>query len=77
MNPNKAMMTHKIKAAREKREFIYKGTPIRLLIDSLTETYQASRNWDNIFKISKEKKLSTKNTNLAKLFFRNEGGIKT
>lgn len=56
MNPNKAMMTHKIKAAREKREFIYKGTPIRLLIDSLTETYQASRNWDNIFKISKKKK---------------------
>ena len=54
-----------LKAEREKWLVTYKGTPIRLLVDFSTETLQARRQWDDIFKIL-EKKKSTKTTNLQK-----------
>ena len=38
-----------LKAAREKQNVIYKGTPIRLSADFSTETLQARREWQEIF----------------------------
>ena len=51
-----------LKATREKQQITYKGTPIRLPADFSTETHQARREWHDIFKGMKGKKLQTKNT---------------
>ena len=45
-----------LKAAREKQSVTYKGTPIRLPGDFSTETLQARREWQEIFKGLKKKK---------------------
>ena len=44
-----------LKAAREKQNVTYKGTPIRFSADFSTETLQARREWQEIFKVLKEK----------------------
>ena len=44
-----------LKAAREKRQITYKGTPIRLTADLSAETLQARREWQDIFKVMKGK----------------------
>ena len=46
-----------LKAAREKKQITYKGTPIRLLADFSTETLQARREWHDILKVMKGKNL--------------------
>ena len=46
-----------LKAAREKQQVTYKGNPIRLTADLSTETLQAKREWQDIFKVLKEKNL--------------------
>ena len=46
-----------LKAAREKQSINYKGTPIRLSADFSTETLQATREWQDIFKVLKGKNL--------------------
>ena len=46
-----------LKAAREKRQITYKGTPIRLTADFSAETQQARREWHDIFKVMKAKNL--------------------
>ena len=46
-----------LKAAREKQRFNYKGTPTRLSADFSTETLQARRQWQDIFKALKGKNL--------------------
>ena len=64
LNPNRpiiikmAKVSHKeriLKAAREKQNVTYKGTPIRLSADCSTETLQARREWQEIFKVLKAK----------------------
>ena len=45
-----------LKAAREKQRVNYKGTPIRLSADFSTETLQARKEWQDIFKALKGKK---------------------
>ena len=40
-----------LKAAREKQSINYKGAPIRLSADFSTETSQARREWQDIFKV--------------------------
>ena len=42
-----------LKTAREKQSNNYKGTPIRLSADFSTETLQARREWQDIFKVLK------------------------
>ena len=44
-----------LKAIREKQSVNYKGTPIRLSVDFSTETLQAKREWQDIFKALKVK----------------------
>ena len=46
-----------MKAAREKKQITYKGTPIRLLADFSTETLQARREWHDILNVMKGKNL--------------------
>ena len=48
-----------LKAAREKQNVPYKGTPIRISADFSTETLQARREWQEIFKVLKGKKNAT------------------
>ena len=45
-----------LKAAREKQNVTYKGTPIRISADFSTETLQARREWQEIFKVLKGRK---------------------
>ena len=45
------------KEIRRKGQIIYKGTPIRLSADFSTETLQARRKWQDIFKVMKGKNL--------------------
>ena len=42
-----------LKAAREKQQVIYKGNPICLTADLSAETLQATRKWQDTFKIPK------------------------
>ena len=46
-----------LKVAREKQRVSYKRTPIRLSADFSTETLQAGREWQDIFKFLKGKNL--------------------
>lgn len=50
-----------MKAEREKTEVSYKGIPVRLLADFSIDTFRARREWDDLFKILKEK-TNVKNT---------------
>ena len=71
MNPNRPKLKHIkmakvkeriLKAAREKQRINYKGTPTRLSADFSTETLQARRKRQDIFKILKGEKSATLDT---------------
>ena len=66
-----------LKAAREKQVVTYKGIPIRLSADFSTETMQARRQWQEIFKVMNSKNLQPRLLYPAKLSFRIEGKIKS
>ena len=66
-----------MKAAREKKQITYKGTPIRLLADFSAETLQARREWHNILNVMKGKNLQPRIPYPARLSFRFEGEIKS
>ena len=46
-----------LKASREKQQITHKGIPIRLTAVLPAETLQARREWQDIFKVMKEKNL--------------------
>ena len=46
-----------LKAAREKDTVTYKGVPIRLSADFSKETLQARKDWQEVFKVMKNKDL--------------------
>ena len=64
------------KAAREKQNVTYKGTPIRLSADFATETLQARREWQEIFKVLKGKNMQPRILYPARISFKIEGEIK-
>ena len=66
-----------LKAAREKWQITYKGTPIRLRADFSAETLQARREWHDILKVMKGKNLQPRLLNLARISFRFDGEIKS
>ena len=51
-----------LKAAREKQQVTCKGNPIHLTADLSAETLQARREWQDIFKVLKGEKSTTKIT---------------
>nr|KAF6392626.1 hypothetical protein mPipKuh1_007815 [Pipistrellus kuhlii] len=66
-----------LKAARERQKVTYKGTPIRLTTDFSTETYQARREWDEIYKVMQRKGLNPRILYLARLSIKIEGEIRS
>ena len=54
----------------------FKGTPIRLTADFSAETLQAIREWHNIFKLMKGKKLQPRILYPARISFGYDGEIK-
>ena len=67
-----------LKAAREKKQITYKGTPIRLSADFSTETLQARREWHDILNVMKGKNLQPRLLYPQSLFsFRFEGESKS
>ena len=66
-----------LKAAREKNLVACKGVPIRLSADFSKETLQASRDWQEIFKVMKSRDLQPILLYPAKLPFRIEGQFKS
>ena len=65
------------KAAREKQQITHKGIPIRLTADRSAETLQARREWQDIFKLIKEKNLQPRLLYPARISFRFHVKIKT
>ena len=59
-----------LKAAREKQKITYKGIPIRLTADLSAETLQVTREWQDIFKVMKGKKLQPRLLYPARISFR-------
>ena len=51
-----------LKATKERQEVTYKGNPICLTADLSAETLQVSKEWQDIFKVLKGKKSTTKIT---------------
>uniref|UniRef100_A0A5G2QHF9 L1 transposable element RRM domain-containing protein n=1 Tax=Sus scrofa TaxID=9823 RepID=A0A5G2QHF9_PIG len=66
-----------LKAAREKKQVTYKGTPIRLWADFSAETLQARREWHLILNVMKGKNLQLRLPYPARFSLRFEGEIKT
>ena len=64
-----------LKAAREK-QVTHKGIPIRLTADLSAATLQARREWQDIFKVMKGKKLQPRLLYPARISFRFNGEIK-
>ena len=66
-----------LKAAREKQQVTYKGNPTCLTADLSAKTLQARREWQDIFKILKEKDLQPRLLCPARISFRIDGEIKS
>ncbi|KAK1327336.1 hypothetical protein QTO34_019202 [Cnephaeus nilssonii] len=66
-----------LKAARERQKVTYKGSPIRISTDFSTETHQARREWNEIYKVMQNKGLNPRILYPARLSFKIEGGIRS
>ena len=66
-----------LKAAREKQQITFKGIPIRLTADLSAETLQARREWQDIFKVMKEKNPKPRLLYPARISFSFDGELKT
>ena len=65
-----------LKAAREKRTLTYKGKPVRLVTDLSTETWQARKEWQEIFNVVNRKNMQPRILYPPSRSFRIEGEIK-
>lgn len=63
-------------AQREKSTVTNKGNSLRLKVDLIAKTLQVSGDWDDIFKMLREKKQPSNNTIPEKLSFNHERRIK-
>ena len=78
IKPSKIKYKDKIlKVAREKQQITHKGTPVRLTADLSTEMLQARREWQDIFKVMKEKNLQPRLLYPARISFKFDGEMKT
>ena len=66
-----------LKAAREKQEVTYKGALIRLATDFSMETFQARREWQQIFQVMRTRGLQPRLLFPARLSIKIEGQIKS
>ena len=66
-----------LKAAREKQQITYNRIPKRITADLSTETLQARREWQDIFRVMKGKNLQRRLLYPARISFRLDREIKT
>ena len=66
-----------LKAAREKQQITHKGMPIRITAELSVETLQARREWQDILKVMKEKRLQPRILYSARISSKYEGEIKS
>jgi len=66
-----------LKAAREQQQVTYKRHAIHLTADLSTETMQATREWQDIFKVLKGKNLQPRLLHLARISFKINGEIES
>ena len=66
-----------LKAAREKQQRTHKRIPIWITADLSRESLQARREWQDILKVMKEKKLQPRLLYPARSSFKYEGEIKS
>ena len=66
-----------LKAARERQQVTHKRIPIRLTADLSVETLQARREWQDIFRMMKEKNLQPRLLYPARISFRFDREIKS
>ena len=76
-NSQKSKTERILKATKQKQLITYKGIPIRSTADFSAETLQARREWHDMFKVMKGKKLKPRLHYLARISFRFEGETKT
>ena len=65
-----------LKAARDKKSLTFMGRSIRLIADLSTETWQARKDWQDIFRVLNEKNLQPRILYPARQSFRIEGEIR-
>ena len=61
------------KAARDKKTLTFMGRNIRITADLSTETWQARKDWQDIFRVLNEKNMQPRILYPARLSFRIEG----
>uniref|UniRef100_A0A8C0SZU0 Uncharacterized protein n=1 Tax=Canis lupus familiaris TaxID=9615 RepID=A0A8C0SZU0_CANLF len=66
-----------LKAARDKRSLTYMGRSIRLTADLFSETWQARKDRQDIFRVLNEKNMQLRILYPTRLSFRIEGEIKS
>ena len=66
-----------LKAAWDKRQITYKGTPVRLTADFSAETLPARREWHDILKVMKGKNLQPRLFHPARISLRFDEEIKS
>ncbi|KAF0877250.1 LORF1 protein, partial [Crocuta crocuta] len=66
-----------MKAAREERSLCYKGRRIRFTEDLSTKTWQARKEWQNIYNVLNQKNMHPRIFYPARLSFKIEGKIKS
>ena len=66
-----------MKAAREKKPLTYKGRYIRFASDLSTETWQARKEWQDIYSVLNQKNMQPRILYPARLSFEIEGEIKS
>ena len=66
-----------LKASRDKQQITHKGVHIRITADLSIETLQARREWQDIFKVMKEKNLQPRLLYPVRISFKYEGEIKS
>ena len=64
-----------MKAAREKKSLTYKGRQIRFPTDLSTETWQARKEWQDMFNVLNQKNMQPSIHYPARLSFKIEGEI--
>ncbi|KAF0883302.1 LORF1 protein, partial [Crocuta crocuta] len=65
-----------LKAARDKSSLTYKWRPIRVAADLSAETWQARKEWQEIFNVMQQQNMQPRILYPASLSFRIEGVIK-
>ena len=66
-----------MKADREKKSLTYKGRQIRFTTNISTETWQARKEWQNIFNVLDQKNMHPRILYPARLSLKIEGEIKS